>query len=82
MTNHWIEGVPVSPRRWTVADSPWQTLLASATPEALAICRAWDEHFGEPGWGSRSYVQAELHYAEQAVAALRALLREKEVSGG
>ena len=44
--------------------------MTAPTRAALAVCRAWDEHFGEPGWGSAEYVQTELHWATLAVAAL------------
>ena len=72
-----VEGIVIK-NEATVTDRELQRVLASATLEALAICRVWDEHFGEPGWGSVSYIQGELHYAEQAAVALRALLREKD----
>ncbi len=52
-------------------------LREGASPEALAICRAWNAHagagdrFGWPGYGSVVWVAMELDRAEKAVVALR-----------
>ena len=52
--------------------------MTAPSRAALAVCRAWDKHFGEPGWGDSTYVQTELHWATLAVDAL---LREQYPSG-
>ena len=47
-----------------------QDLLLNASPEALAICRKWHDHFGVPGWGGAVFVEIQLSLAQQAVDAL------------
>lgn len=46
-------------------------LLSVADHDALAICRAWDDHFGEPGYGGTDYVASQIAKATTAAEVMR-----------
>ena len=49
-------------------------LLLTASPEVLAICRAWnDDHFGQPGWEGIRFIASEINRAKIAIKVLNGI---------
>lgn len=54
-------------------------LLSAASPDVLAICRAWHgESFGLPGHGGAAWVCGEIDRAQKAADALCRLRESQE----
>ena len=53
-------------------------LLSVADRDALAICHAWDDNFGQPGWGGTDYVASQIAKATTAANVLHDALAARD----